>query len=58
VQVKTGITDHTYTQIAQVVSGELNAGDQLITGSLSANPSAASSVAGAPGMSRVGGRMH
>jgi HlyD family secretion protein len=58
VQVKTGITDHTYTQIAQVVSGELKPGDQLITGALSANPSAASSAAGAPGMTRVGGRMH
>jgi HlyD family secretion protein len=55
VQVKTGITDHTYTQIAQVMSGELKPGDQLITGSLTTN-SSASSAAGAPGMSRMGGR--
>jgi HlyD family secretion protein len=56
VQVKTGITDHTYTQIAQVMSGDLKPGDPLITGSLSANASA-SSAAGAPGMGRMGGRI-
>lgn len=54
VQVKTGITDHTYTQVAQVMSGELKPGDQLITGSLSGNT--ATSAAGAPGMGRMGGR--
>src|SRR6185369_2320791 len=33
VQIKTGITDHTVTEVAQVLKGSLNDGDQLITGS-------------------------
>ena len=33
VQVKTGITDHTVTEVTQVLKGELNDGDQLVTGS-------------------------
>jgi len=33
VQIKLGITDHTFTQVAQVVNGTLNPGDQLVTGS-------------------------
>lgn len=33
VQVKTGITDHTFTEVAQVLAGTLNSGDQLATGS-------------------------
>jgi len=32
VRVKTGITDHTDTELVQVVNGNLNAGDSLITG--------------------------
>jgi HlyD family secretion protein len=53
VQVKTGITDHTYTEIAQVLSGALNPGDQLITGTLNSAPKPASGSA--PGMNA--GRM-
>jgi HlyD family secretion protein len=53
VQVKTGITDHTYTEIAQVLSGTLNPGDQLITGALNSAPKSASGSA--PGMNA--GRM-
>jgi HlyD family secretion protein len=32
VQIRTGITDHTTTQLVQVVKGQLNEGDQLVTG--------------------------
>ena len=32
VQIRTGITDHTTTQLVQVLKGQLNDGDQLITG--------------------------
>lgn len=34
VQLKTGITDHTFTEVAQVMAGALNPGDQLVTGSM------------------------
>ncbi len=48
VQVKTGITDHTFTEVAQVLHGSLNPGDQLITGNASASskPSGGSSAPG------------
>jgi HlyD family secretion protein len=49
VQVKLGITDHTTTEVAQVMKGSLNPQDQLITGSASANKSAGATTA-APGM--------
>jgi len=45
--VKTGITDRTVTEIAQVVQGELNEGDQVITG--------ASKAAKAPSTSALPG---
>ena len=32
VQVRIGITDHTFTEIAQVLQGELKDGDELVTG--------------------------
>lgn len=50
VQVKTGITDHTFTQIAQVVKGELNPSDVLAIGSQGST--AKKSGAGGPGMMR------
>jgi len=46
VKVKTGITDRTVTQIAQVVQGELNEGDQVVTGASKAKTPAASSPLG------------
>jgi len=49
VQVKLGITDHTTTEVAEVVKGSLNPQDLVITGSASANKSAAATTA-APGM--------
>jgi hypothetical protein len=33
VQVRTGITDRTYTQMAQALHGDLKEGDLLVTGS-------------------------
>ncbi len=52
VQIKLGITDHTFTQVAAVLNGSLNPGDQLIVGSANSTQPKSS---GAPGMS-AGGR--
>jgi HlyD family secretion protein len=49
IQVKLGITDHTTTEVAQVLKGSLNAGDQVITGSATSTKSAAGTTA-APGL--------
>jgi len=47
VKVKTGITDRTVTEIAQVVQGQLNEGDQIVTGASKAKaPTASSPLAG------------
>jgi HlyD family secretion protein len=35
VRMRTGITDHTLTEVAQVLHGDLRDGDQLVTGSMS-----------------------
>jgi HlyD family secretion protein len=48
VQIKLGITDHTTTEVAQVVKGSLNPQDQVITGS--ATSKSASTASAAPGM--------
>jgi HlyD family secretion protein len=54
VQIRTGITDHTVTEVTQVLKGELKEGDQLVTGS--AAKSAAQGATGrAPGMGGPGG---
>lgn len=39
VQIKTGITDHTFTEVAQVTAGSLNPGDQIVVGSAAAGQS-------------------
>lgn len=39
VRVKTGITDHTYTEVMQLLNGTLNAGDTVVVGSASARSS-------------------
>jgi HlyD family secretion protein len=42
VRIRTGITDHTVTEVAQVLKGELNEGDELVTGAAATSaPSAA-----------------
>lgn len=50
VQIRTGITDHTTTQLVQVLKGQLNDGDQVITGASrgSARAGGASPLGGAP----------
>ena len=45
VRIRTGITDHTLTEVAQVINGQLNEGDQLVTGGMTA-----SSASRPPGM--------
>src|SRR5256886_6062783 len=35
VRIRTGITDHTVTEVAQTLIGELNEGDELVTGAMS-----------------------
>ena len=51
VQIRTGITDHTTTQLVQVLKGQLADGDQVITGasrSSAANPGGPSPLGGGP----------
>jgi HlyD family secretion protein len=59
VQIKLGITDHTTTEVAQVVKGSLNPQDLVITGA--ASNKGASAASAAPGMGGArgagGGRM-
>jgi HlyD family secretion protein len=50
VQIKLGITDHTTTEVAQVMKGSLNPGDQLVTGSATAAKTASAPAKAAPGM--------
>jgi HlyD family secretion protein len=54
VQIKLGITDHTTTEVAQVVKGSLNPQDLVLTGSAAANKTASTSTA-APGMGATRG---
>lgn len=49
VLIKTGITDHTLTEVVQVLKGSLNEGDQLVTGTAKAS-SGANRAPGAPGV--------
>jgi HlyD family secretion protein len=50
VQARTGITDRTFTEMAQVLHGELKEGDLLVTGS------SVNRAAGAPGVAPGGGQ--
>jgi HlyD family secretion protein len=52
VQVRTGITDHTYTEIIAPLHGTLNVGDQLVVGSAG---TARASGGGTPGLGGPGG---
>ena len=51
VQIKTGITDHTVTEVVQVLKGSLNQGDEVIVGSTSSGGAAGRP----PGMGGPGG---
>jgi HlyD family secretion protein len=46
VRVRTGITDHTVTEVAQVLNGQLNDGDDVITGSMAASANRPPSMGG------------
>jgi hypothetical protein len=52
VQVRTGITDHTVTELVQVVHGDLKEGDELIIGASKSGRASA----GGPMGSRPPGR--
>jgi HlyD family secretion protein len=54
VQVKTGITDHTFTEVAQVLHGSLNPGDQLAIGAMTAGQKPSASGAGPNPMRGIG----
>jgi len=54
VQIKLGITDHTTTEVAQVLKGSLNPGDQVVTGAASSSQKTSGTTA-APGMSGARG---
>jgi HlyD family secretion protein len=56
-QVKLGITDHTTTEVAQVLKGTLNPGDQVITGAAASSQKSATSAAPGMGATRGGGGM-
>jgi HlyD family secretion protein len=51
VRIRTGITDHTVTEVLQVLSGTLQDGDEVVTGGM-----AASTAARPPGMGGPAGR--
>ena len=40
VRIRTGITDHTVTEVAQILKGQLNEGDELVTGGVAASSGA------------------
>jgi HlyD family secretion protein len=49
VRIRTGITDHTVTEVAQVLRGQLNEGDELVTGAAAASSATASRPPGLGG---------
>ncbi len=51
VQVRIGITDHTFTEVAQVLKGDLKDGEELVTGATTARGAAGMR----PGMGPMGG---
>jgi hypothetical protein len=55
VQIKLGITDHTNTEVAQVLKGSLNPGDQVVTGAAASSQKAGTTAAPGMGGSRSGG---
>jgi len=54
VQLKAGITDHTFTEVAQVLHGSLNSGDQLATGGMSAGQAQGGGARGPNPMRGIG----
>ena len=56
VQIKLGITDHTTTEVTQVLNGSLNQGDQVVTGAASSKTSTAKAAPGIGGSPASGMR--
>jgi hypothetical protein len=56
VQVKTSITDYTYTACIQVLKGSLKEGDTIITGMAIPNRGAAGAAFNQPGRGGIGGQ--
>lgn len=54
VQVQTGITDHTYTEVAQLLHGTLKPGEEIVVGATGGTSAGASRPGAAPGMGRIG----
>jgi len=52
VRIKTGITDHTFTEVMERLNGDLNAGDELITGVAQGRGAANAPRPGGPGVPR------
>jgi HlyD family secretion protein len=52
VRIKTGITDHTFTEVVQDLNGEIKAGDELVTGVAQGKGSATAPRPGGPGAPR------
>ena len=52
VRIKTGITDHTFTEVVQDLNGEIKAGDELVTGVAQGRASATAPRPGGPGAPR------
>lgn len=52
VRIKTGITDHTFTELAQTLNGELKPGEELITGVAQGRASSNAPRMGGPGAQR------
>jgi HlyD family secretion protein len=52
VRIKTGITDHTFTELVQSLNGELQPGDELVTGVAQGRASTNAPRMGAPGAQR------
>jgi len=52
VRIKTGITDHTFTELVQQLNGELQPGDELVTGVAQGRASTGAPRMGGPGATR------
>jgi hypothetical protein len=52
VRIRTGITDHTFTEMVQPLNGDLKAGDELITGVAQGRASTGAPRMGGPGTAK------
>ncbi len=52
VRIKTGITDHTFTEVVQDLNGDLKTGDDLVTGVAQGRASGSAPRPGGPGVPR------